>query len=56
MIKGTCFDIVSKFVPLIQKENIKDCFVIPIEVHITCAIYKFSQGVNLTMQWTFCNR
>ncbi len=50
MIKGTCFDIVSKFMPLIQKENIKYCFVIPIEVHITCAIYKFSQGVNLTMQ------
>jgi hypothetical protein len=49
MIKGSCFDIVNKFMPLIQNENIKYCFVIPIEVHITCAIYKFSQGVNLLL-------
>lgn len=49
MIKGTCFDIVNKFIPLIQKEIIKYIFFIPIEVHITCAIYKFSQSVNLLL-------
>jgi hypothetical protein len=49
MIKGIFFDTVNNFMPLIQKENIKYCFVIPIEVHITCEIYKFSQGVNLLL-------
>jgi len=47
LTKGTLFDIANQLKPLIQKQNMKYQFVIPMEVCVTCSIYNLAQGVNL---------
>jgi hypothetical protein len=47
LTKGTLFDIANQLKLLIQKQDMKYQFVIPMEVCVTCAIYKLTQGVNL---------
>jgi hypothetical protein len=47
LTKGTLFGITNQLKPLIQKQDMKYWFVIPMEVCVTCAIYNLAQGVNL---------
>ncbi len=47
LTKGTLFDIANQLKPLIQKQDMKYQFVIPMEVCVTCAIYNLAQVVNL---------
>jgi hypothetical protein len=47
MTKGTLFDIANQLRLLIQKNDMKYKFDIPMELCVAYASYKFSQGVNL---------
>jgi len=47
IFKITFFDIANQLGPLIHKHDTKYSFVIPVEVHVACALYKLAQGTNL---------
>ncbi len=49
LLKNALSDIAKKLHPYLLKQNTKYWLAIPIEVHVSCALYKFTHGANMLL-------